>query len=44
MEYSKLNLARVQVYPIEIGYIVYFERIKEIQTATNKTEVYAICV
>jgi len=44
MKYLKLNLTKVIIYPIFVGYDACFELIKYKLVTTDKAEIYAMCV
>ena len=44
MKYLKLNLTKVIIYPMFVGYDALFELINRKLVVTDKAEIYAICV
>jgi len=44
MNYFRLNLLKVIIYPIFVGYDARFELIKRKLVTTDKAEIYAMCL
>lgn len=44
MNYSKINMKRLIIYPTNTGYITEFKPIKNNSSTKDKAEIYAICV